>query len=88
MNKRIEIVKKIDNILGEIINTGNNLINLAETVEYKELKTKILECSIILATQVQDINTFLIMNLKTYMNKDIDDKEWQKIIKQLEDKNE
>ena len=86
MNKRIDIINKIDNIMSDILNSGDNLLILAEQIEDKEWKKEVLECTIILAQQVRDMNIFLIKNLAKYVGKDMDDKAFFKLMKQLEDK--
>ena len=86
MNKRIDIINKIDNIMSDILNSGDDLLILVEQIEDKEWKKEVLECIIILAQQVRDMNIFLIKNLAKYVGKDMDDKAFFKLMKQLEDK--
>jgi hypothetical protein len=87
VSKRIDIVRNIDNILGDILNSGDQLLELAEQIEDKEWKKEVLKCTITLAEQVRNMNIFLIKNLAKYVGKDMDDKAFFKIMSQLRDKN-
>lgn len=86
MNNRIDIVNKIDKVMSDILNSGDELLEICEQIDDKEWKTAVLKCTITLAEQVRDMNIFLIKNLAKYVGKDMDDKAFFKLMKQLEDK--
>jgi hypothetical protein len=86
MSKRLDLIKKIDAVLTTLLTAGNEFIKLVNETDDKELQVKLLEGVVLLSYEVQELNTFLILNTMKYADKDIIDSEFFKLMEQLEKK--
>ena len=85
MASRLEQIIAIDKILGDIADSAKALKVIADEHPDSKLQTLLYATIVDLAVRIYNVNKFLMENLVQYTNKDLDDAEFRRITKSLED---
>jgi hypothetical protein len=84
VKNKLEFIKKIDKILTNVIQSGNDLLGLLNKTDDQELRARLSECIVVLSGEVNILNDYLMNKLKTYIGKIDDDDEFTRMMRNLE----
>ncbi len=85
MPKRMEKIKKIQKAIRKLLDGNKDLINVMNVLEDKELKTIINHFTFLYAILNFKLSTYLLYEFPKYYNKDIIDKDFNKLMQPLAD---